>query len=145
MSEREKIPVSISVKTEVTQEHELKEFLIDVTGHMVRVGDVLYIRYEELLEGIDTPVPVTIKLLPTGEVTLIRSGEVKMKLHFAYQEKKESTYATPYGMMTIATLTNNLHISLRDEPNSGEVTIHYDLFAGEEKLGMYHLNIKFSE
>lgn len=144
VSQREKKPVSILVKTEVTQEQEFKEFLVEVKGHMVVINDVIYLRYEEIIEGIDTPVPVTIKILPDGTVTLIRSGDVKMKLNFSYEEKKETTYTTPYGMMSISTMTNHLHISLKDNPQSGSVTIEYDLFAGEEKLGMYHLMINFS-
>lgn len=145
MSQREKIPVNILVKTEVTQEEEFKEFLIEVSGHMVVINDIIYLRYEEIIEGIDTSVPVTIKILPDGTVTLIRSGDVKMKLNFSYEEKKETTYATPYGMMSISTMTNHLHVSLKNNPQSGSVKIDYDLFAGEEQLGTYHLMINFSE
>ncbi|RHH69581.1 MULTISPECIES: DUF1934 domain-containing protein [Vagococcus] len=144
MSQREKTPVNILVKTEVTQEGEFKEFLIDVNGHMVVINDVLYLRYDELLEGVDKPVPVTIKVLPDGDVTLIRSGEVKMKLNFSFEQRRETTYSTPYGMMSIFTLTNHLHVSLKDNPTSGDIAIDYDLFAGEEKLGMYHLVINFT-
>lgn len=145
MSQREKTPVNILVKTEVTQENELKDFIVDVTGHMVVINDIIYLRYEELLEGVKTAVPVTIKIHPNGEVTLIRSGEVKMKLNFSYEERRETTYATPYGMMHISTMTNHLHIRLKDKPYSGSLTIDYDLYAGEEKLGAYHLVLNYSE
>lgn len=144
VSQREKTPINILVKTEVTQEGEFKEFLIDVNGHMVVINDVIYLRYEEILEGIEKPVPVTIKIMPNGDVTLIRSGEVKMKLNFSFEERRETTYSTPYGMMSISTMTNNLRVSLRDNPISGDIMIDYDLFAGEEKLGTYHLLINFS-
>lgn len=143
MSERKKTPVNILVKTQVTQENEFKEFLVDIKGQAVTVGEVLYLRYEESLEGLEKTTPVTIKLLPTGEVTLIRTGEVKMTLHFAYEKRKESSYATPYGMMTIATYTKEMLIRKDDSESSGNIEINYDLYAGEEKLGEYQLEIRF--
>lgn len=144
MEERKSVAVAIKVKTEVYQQEEFKEYFFEVEGQMVRIGEVLYLRYEEIMEGIDTPIPVTLKILPDGEVTLIRAGEVRMKLQFAYQERKETQYSTPFGMMSIMTETNKIRVSLKDKPDSGRIQIDYDLFAGDEKLGVYHLDIEFT-
>lgn len=144
MENRKSTPIAIKIKTEVFQHDEFKEFLVEVEGQLVRIGEVLYLRYEEEMEGVEKKVPVTIKLLPTGDVTLIRAGEVRMKLHFAYQEQKDCQYNTPYGTMMISTFTNKMHVSLKDNPYSGDITCDYDLFAGNEKIGVYHLNIAFT-
>lgn len=144
MKERKATPVLIQVQTKVHQNNEELDYLVEVEGQTVKIGDVLYIRYEEMMEGIDTPVPVTIKLMPDGVVQLIRSGEVRMKLMFEYQKKLETSYNTPYGMMTIATYTKDSDIRLKDNPFSGHVKIEYDLYGGEEILGNYQLNVNFT-
>lgn len=74
MEERKSIPVIIKVKTEVFQENELKEFFMEEEGQIVRIGEVLYIRYNEQLEGVDNKVSVTMKILADGSVQLIRAG-----------------------------------------------------------------------
>lgn len=144
MEERKSIPVMIKVKTEVFQENELREFFLEEEGQIVRIGEVLYIRYNERLEGIEDKVSVTMKILADGSVQLIRSGEIRMKLKFDYQKYNETNYQTPFGTMIINTFTNNLRVSLKDQPDSGQVVIDYDLFGGDEKIGVYHLELNFT-
>lgn len=144
MEERKSVPVMIQVKTEVFQENETREFFIEEEGQVVRIGEVLYIRYNEVMEGVETPVPVTMKIMPDGSVQLIRAGEVRMKLKFDYQKSNETHYQTPFGVMWIKTFTTNLRVSLKDQPFSGSVQIDYDLFGGEEKIGVYHLELNFT-
>ncbi|MBO0476385.1 DUF1934 domain-containing protein [Vagococcus sp. DIV0080] len=144
MEERKSIPVMIKLKTEVFQENEFKEFFLEEEGQIVRIGEVLYIRYKELLDGVDNKVSVTMKILADGSVQLIRAGEVRMKLKFDYQKYNETNYQTPFGNMIIRTFTNNIRVSLKDRPYSGQVTIDYDLYGGEEKIGVYHLELNFT-
>lgn len=144
MEERKSVPVIIKVKTEVFQENELKEYFMEEEGQIVRIGEVLYVRYNEILDGLENKVPVTMKILADGSVQLIRAGDVRMKLKFDYQKFNETHYQTPFGTMWIKTFTNNIRVSLKDRPFSGEVTIDYDLFGGEEKIGVYHLELKFT-
>ena len=144
MEERKSIPVMIKVKTEVFQENELREFFMEEEGQIVRIGEVLYIRYNEQLEGVDEKVSVTMKILADGSVQLIRAGEVRMKLKFDYQKYNETNYETPFGTMWIKTFTNNIRVSLKDRPYSSQVIIDYDLFGGDEKIGVYHLDINFT-
>ena len=109
------------------------------------MGSTLYLRYEEQgAEKGDGPIPVTIKIEADGTVQLIRAATQRTRLKFNYQEKNHTNYRTPYGMMEIHTFTTNMRVSLKDQPVSGEVAIDYDLFAGEEKLGVYHLRLKFT-
>ncbi|MEG0550248.1 MAG: DUF1934 domain-containing protein [Vagococcus sp.] len=144
MEERKSIPVVIKVKTEVFQQNELKEYFFEEEGQVVRIGEALYIRYNEVMEGIEQPVPVTMKVLPDGSVQLIRAGEVRMRLKFDYQKELETNYQTPFGTMGIRTFTNNIRVSLKDRPFSGNILIDYDLYGGEEKLGVYHLELSFT-
>jgi uncharacterized beta-barrel protein YwiB (DUF1934 family) len=137
------IPVAIRLKTEVTQNNELQEFLFELSGQVVKMGDTLYIRYKEVQED-QSEVPVTMKLSPDGTIQLIRSGEMRLRLKFVYREKADTSYQTPYGVMFFSTYTNNLHFSLKDQPTSGKVSIDYYLFTAGDKIGEYKLSLEFT-
>ncbi|MHC9534534.1 YwiB family protein [Enterococcus faecalis] len=138
------VPVSIQLKTIVQQGNEQKDFFFDLEGQLVKMGDILYIRYkEELLEDTE-PTPVTIKIEPDGHVQLIRAGELRMRLRFGYQEKLDTSYRTPYGLLQISTFTHNLRVSLKDQPMSGKILVDYDLYSQTERIGEYHLELEFT-
>ena len=138
------VPVSIQLKTIVQQGNEQKDFFFDLEGQLVKMGDTLYIRYkEELLEDTE-PTPVTIKIEPDGHVQLIRASELRMRLRFGYQEKLDTSYRTPYGLLQISTFTHNLRVSLKDQPMSGKILVDYDLYSQTERIGEYHLELEFT-
>lgn len=138
------VPVSIQLKTIVQQGNEQKDFFFDLEGQLVKMGDTLYIRYkEELLEDTE-PTPVTIKIEPDGHVQLIRAGELRMRLRFGYQEKLDTSYRTPYGLLQISTFTHNLRVSLKDQPMSGKILVDYDLYSQTKRIGEYHLELEFT-
>ena len=138
------VPVSIQLKTIVQQGNEQKDFFFDLEGQLVKMGDTLYIRYkEELLEDTE-PTPVTIKIEPDGHVQLIRAGELRMRLRVGYQEKLDTSYRTPYGLLQISTFTHNLRVSLKDQPMSGKILVDYDLYSQTERIGEYHLELEFT-
>ncbi|MGM9903750.1 DUF1934 domain-containing protein [Enterococcus hirae] len=143
MERSQGVPISIQLRTKVTQQGEHQDFYFDLKGQMVKIGDTLYIRYKEIQEEL-ADVPVTIKILPDGNVQLIRAGEMRMRLKFAYRERLETSYRTPYGMIQVDTFTKKLHVSLKDRPTAGKVMIDYDLFMGLEKIGEYELRLDFT-
>lgn len=73
------IPISIHLTTNVRQAGETENFLFDLQGQAVKIGDTLYIRYKEI-QPDGTDVPVTMKIMPDGLIQLIRSGEMRMRL-----------------------------------------------------------------
>lgn len=137
------LPVAIQLKTEVKQNNETQEFLFDLQGQVVKMGDTLYIRYKETQED-GSLIPVTLKLSPDGSVQLIRSGDMRLRLKFVYREKADTSYQTPYGVMFFSTYTKDLHFSLKDQPTSGNVSVTYDLFTAGEKIGSYKLLLEFT-
>ncbi|MDN6639153.1 MAG: DUF1934 domain-containing protein [Tetragenococcus sp.] len=138
------VPVSIHLKTEVNQDGEQEEFLFDIKGQVIRMNNTLYIRYKEEQEDGSEPVSVTMKVLPDGSVQLMRAGEMRMRLKFSYHEQFETSYQTPYGVIFFSTYTKDLHFSLTDRPTAGKITIAYDLFMAEQKIGSYDLLLEFS-
>lgn len=143
MDIKDGIPAKIKVQTKVTQNNVTEDFVFDLPGQVVKMGDTLYIRYKEIQED-GQEVPVTVKVTPDSQVQLIRSGESRMRMRFAYRERMETSYKTPYGMFMITTFAEKLHISLKDRPFSGIITIDYSLFMKEEKVGEYHLVLEFT-
>lgn len=137
-------PVQIQLQTEIYQNDDKQEHFFDVEGQLVQMGSTLYLRYQEAGEDGEEPIPVTIKIEADGTVQLIRASKTRTRLRFNYQKENHSNYRTPYGMMEVRTFTNNLRVTLKDQPTSGQVSIDYDLYAGEEKLGVYHLRLAFT-
>lgn len=134
--------VKIHLETQVTQYAEPEKQVFDVMGQMVQMGSGLYLRYIEV-EG-DIEIPVTIKVEADGTITLIRAGETRTRLRFGKGERYVTNYNTPQGVVALETMTNKMQVSLRDQPFSGEIEIHYDLYLGEEKLGEYKLQLLFT-
>lgn len=134
--------IAIHLETIVQQEGETQNFVFDLDGQLVKIGDTLYIRYKE--ETAEGQVPVTIKLLPDGSLQLIRASEMRLRLKFEYKEMIESHYKTPYGMMFFSTYTHDMHVSLKDQPTAGDIAIDYDLFLGEQKAGEYQMRLTFT-
>ncbi|GAA2905921.1 DUF1934 domain-containing protein [Enterococcus pseudoavium] len=143
MNINEGIPAKIKVKTKVTQNNETEDFVFDLPGQVVKMGDTLYIRYQEI-QPDGQEIPVTVKVTPDSQVQLIRSGEARMRMRFAYREKIETSYKTQYGMFIISTYAEKLHISLKDRPFSGLITIDYSLYMKEEKVGDYQMVLEFT-
>ena len=137
------LPVSIHLETEVDQGGEHTQFIFDLMGQIVTIGDTIYIRYKETTDE-GQQVPVTLKVEPDGKVQLTRSGENRMRLKFDYRRKIETFYQTPYGQFAITTFTKDMHFSLRDTPVAGALKLDYELLAGPEKMGDYRLSLQFS-
>ncbi|MDH6364776.1 uncharacterized beta-barrel protein YwiB (DUF1934 family) [Enterococcus sp. PF1-24] len=138
------LDVSIQLRTQVTQAGEQQEFYFEVPGQVVKIGDTLYIRYKEIQEDTQAEVPVTIKILPDGAVQLIRGGEGRMRLKFAYREHLESQYRTLHGQFPITTYTHNIRFSLKDRPVAGKVVVDYDLYSMNQKIGEYQFTLDFT-
>lgn len=141
------IPIAIQLQTEIFQNGQLDEHFFDVPGQFVQIGDSLYLRYQEPVkkeDGTQESINVTFKIEPDGSVQLIRADEHRMRLRFSYQEENFTNYRTPFGILQIRTVTNNLRVTLKDRPASGNVLIDYELYAGRERLGVYHLRLKFT-
>ena len=143
MNINEGIPAKIKVHTKVTQNNETEDFVFDLPGQVVKMGDTLYIRYKEIQQD-GQEVPVTVKVMPDSQVQLIRSGETRMRMRFAYREKMETSYKTPFGIFMITTYANKMHVSLKDRPFSGIITIDYSLLMKDEKVGDYQMVLEFT-
>lgn len=139
------IPVSVKLRTKISQDNHHQSFLHESMGQAVRVGENWYIRYEENGED-QQPITVMIKLTSEGSIHLTRNGIQKTKLIFHPKLVTQSNYQTPYGIMVLTNQTHQLSVHFAENPLSGKVDIYYELFSGEENsIGKYQLHLEFKE
>lgn len=136
--------VTIHLRTLIKQNNEEEEFLYELLGQVARVGDNLYIRYQEPQENGVT-YPVTLKIFPDGQVQLVRTAQTRTRFLFNQGQVTETRYQTPYGNIELGVKTKKLHFSLKDEPISGRIEVVYDLLMATETVGNYFFELVFLE
>lgn len=142
------IEVKVNLKTTITVNNEKEVHVFNVSGQAVKMGETLYLRYEEHYEletGESLKIPVTMKFEADGVMHLTRAAEQRIKMSFDLTKPQATNYRTPYGMMMIDVVTTKAHLVLNDNPVTGEAIIDYQLKAGTEKLGDYQLDLRFTE
>ncbi|AQW21716.1 hypothetical protein PL11_007180 [Lentilactobacillus curieae] len=136
------LPVQIHLRTDILQDGKKANYVFDMEGQLVEIGDAIYIRYDEETDG--DPIPVTIKIMNSGDVKITRAGENRSQLMFSEGKRISAVYKTPYGPLDIQTVTPGLEIDLLENPLRGNVDISYLLYAGQELLGKYNISLQFT-
>jgi len=139
------IPVGIHLTTHTVQDGQSSDYALDVEGQIVQIGETIYLRYQEPdSEDEDGNVPVTIKFLPNGDVTLTRNGTNRLRMHFSAGKRIRATYRTPYGLIPVETVTPRLRVGFHQRPFGGSASIDYLLYVGEQLLGNYEIRLQFT-
>ncbi|WP_283679357.1 DUF1934 domain-containing protein [Lentilactobacillus sp. Marseille-Q4993] len=134
--------VQIHLETTTIQDGKSQDYVLDVDGQLVEIGNTLYLRYKEDNDG--KKVPVTIKILPSGDLKITRTAENKSQLLFSQGKRVSAVYRTPYGAVDIETVTPSMEISLFDNPLRGDIKVDYLLYGGSELLGKYNISLQFT-
>lgn len=139
------MPVGIHLETHVKQDGETTDYLLDVEGQIIQIGRTIYLRYQEPQDGpTSEEVPVTIKFRADGDVSLTRSGENRLRMHFSAGKRIAAHYKTPYGIVPVETVTPHLNVAFHDRPFGGRLSVDYRLYAGEQLLGNYSIRLQFT-
>lgn len=118
-----------------------KEVMVTISGfqmaetdedtiEMVHVGEyyerngTYYILFDELLEGISTPVKNIIKI-KRGSLEVQKKGPVVVNMVFEEGKSQSCTYAMPYGSFLMKITTNGVQI--HEEEKLLEVSASYRL------------------
>ncbi|AEV94538.1 hypothetical protein PECL_215 [Pediococcus claussenii ATCC BAA-344] len=141
---RDGVPIEIHLETFVEQEGEETHLVFDEQGQLFKMGNSIYLRYQENNPETGENIPVTMKIDNGESILLTRSAEAEMRLRFANGKRIEARYRTPYGILPIQTVTPMLDVRLRDRPFAGVVNIDYQLFAGEQHIGNYKIRLQFT-
>ncbi|SFC73418.1 Uncharacterized beta-barrel protein YwiB, DUF1934 family [Alkalibacterium subtropicum] len=136
------LPAEIKMETSYVQNGETHHHSFEETGRVVYMNNSYYIRFEEAHE-LGT-VPVTIKINPDGVVQLIRRGEQTTRFVFDSDRETESNYRTPAGIIPLTVTTDDIRVSYYDRPFAGRIWVDYTLSANQQKLGDYHIRLRFT-
>ncbi|MER2063908.1 MAG: DUF1934 domain-containing protein [Alkalibacterium sp.] len=136
------LPAEIKMETSYVQNGETHHHSFEETGRVVYMNSSYYIRFEEAHE-LGT-VPVTIKINPDGVVQLIRHGEQTTRFVFDSDRETESNYRTPAGIIPLTVTTDDIRVSYYDRPFAGRIWVDYSLSVNQQKLGDYHIRLRFT-
>jgi uncharacterized beta-barrel protein YwiB (DUF1934 family) len=138
----DQIPVKVTVKTAIYSGSEKETFELTTFGRYYKKASSSYLQYDEVMEEGD--VHTTVKI--TGnEVLILRSGAIKMRLHFLLNKKTPGNYKTPYGLLETSALTKRLETDFNEEKQEGHVDLLYDMAIQGSNAGTYHLTINYKE
>lgn len=136
------LPAEIKMETSYVQNGETHHHSFEENGRVVYMNSSYYIRFEEAHEL--GSVPVTIKINPDGVVQLIRRGEQTTRFVFDSNQETESNYRTPAGIMPLTVTTDDIRVSYYDRPFAGRIWVDYSLSANQQKIGDYHIRLRFT-
>ncbi|MCM0599603.1 DUF1934 domain-containing protein [Periweissella fabalis] len=137
------IPVKVEIKTHIEQDGKAESFSFNETGQYFKMGDTVYIRYQET--NPIGKIPVTMKLAGDGTAQIRRHASSDLRLVFNPNEPVTTKYSTPAGLMDITTRTKMVNFTYQDAPLNGGAQIDYELITGEEVVGQYKIRLHFTE
>ncbi len=129
--------VNITTQQIVKQNDQKDKFVHKTQGVWIKRKSE-YIRYEEQIE--DTKVNVTIKFVDDG-VKIIRKGDIHMTLHFVEGQDTMTYYHIPEGKMVLSVHTLSILHFVTDQ--GGKLKVHYELYQGDEKMGIYQYEMNY--
>ncbi|WP_169809859.1 DUF1934 domain-containing protein [Neobacillus mesonae] len=136
------IPVKVTVKTTIDETDPME---LIVFGRYFQKENASYLQYEEVLEEVGTVR--TIVKVSEGEMLILRSGAIKMRLPFQLQQKLTGSYEMPFGVFETATLARKMEFVPSQEQEhghaAGQIEIVYDFEMQGSHAGTYHLQIHF--
>ena len=120
----DQIPVKVTVSTAIYSGSEKETFELTTFGRYYKKANSSYLQYDEAMEEGD--VHTTVKI-SENDVLIMRSGAIKMRLHFLLNKKTHGNYKTPYGLLETSAVTKRLDTDFNDENQEGHVDLLYDM------------------
>ncbi|RXT08720.1 DUF1934 domain-containing protein [Ammoniphilus sp. CFH 90114] len=124
--------VTIHITTNIKQQGQKLEQTC--SGKLFPKGEGWYLVYKEDL-GENQEVSSTIKL-SKEQVTIIRTGSIRMRQEYIPGQWTEGKYEGPFGMMWMETKTDHIDFSER------HMSLSYQLKLNGEDMGRYEVAMK---
>ena len=80
-----------------------------------------------------------------GEVLILRSGAVGMRLHFKEGKTTPGTFQSLYGLLQTEAETKRVDILMDEQIRQGRLGIVYDFKIQGSSAGTYYMNIDYKE
>ncbi len=90
-----------------------------------------YILYDEVMEGMDTPIKSMIKI-KKGEMHLNKKGAINVSMDFLEHKKTLSNYVTPFGTIVIGIEAES--VRLEEEEKRIVIDVDYAMDVNYEHL-----------
>lgn len=131
--------VLVSIKgMQVLAAQEEDEVEVITSGNYLQKDGTHYIRYEEVIEGMEGTIRNLIKLNGQSmEVT--RKGITNTHMIFEKNKKNETYYNTPFGSLLVGISATS--IDVKDESEQIDVTVQYALDVNYEHMADCTINM----
>ncbi len=120
------------------------EVEVVTSGNYLQKNGKHYIRYEEVVEGMDGTIQNLIKL-DGNSMEVTRKGLTSTHMIFEKNKKNETYYNTPFGSLLVGISATN--IDVKDYREQIDVTIQYALDINYEHMAdcTINMNIRSKE
>lgn len=110
-------------------------------GEYYSRGNSHYVLYEEIVEGLESPVKNMIKFSP-GEMHLSKKGAINVNMDFVENQKNLTDYRTPFGNIVIGLEASR--VSFEEEEKRMTLQVDYTLDVNYEYLAdcKIHIDIR---
>ncbi len=133
--------VQIKVDTLIEVGGQKETFELAARGQYRRKGESIYLQYDEVLE--EGTVHTTVKI-KGGEVLILRSGAVSMRMQFREGKTVPGTFQSSYGLLQMEADTKQVDIRM-GQIGQGRLGIVYDCRIQGTFAGTYYMNIDYKE
>lgn len=110
-------------------------------GSCKKIGDMYYIRYEELQEGFTQKSDVLIKAKP-GYLEMTKKGLINVHMVISSGETHQTNYTTPFGNLLFSIRGKNIAVYEAEE--GIKVHAKYDMDVNYEYLSENDIRIEAS-
>lgn len=111
---------------------------IITAGQYYFKNDSHYIIYEEIQEGFMEPTKNMIKI-KQDQLEIVKKGVTNANMHFIANEKKLSSYMTPFGELMIGLYTKQVNIL--EQADKMLITIDYELDINYDHVSDCHITM----
>ncbi|MBB5174124.1 DUF1934 domain-containing protein [Texcoconibacillus texcoconensis] len=138
-----KVPVKIEMKTVIHDEGRQHTNRWFAAGELFEKSSGLFLRFDEQTDD-NASIRQTIKA-QTGEMTVIRNGDVEMKQRFISNQETEGMYQSPYGPLSMVTKTKHVDVEWDPVQKTGSLHVGYELFLQGQEAGYHDMQVKIKE
>lgn len=132
--------VYVEINGSVTADGETDRMSYSTEGSLYKKAGKYYIHYTEGEILGARECRTTIKVNPSGVVTMLRSGETNTQMIFEAGRRHISCYETDYGNLTVSVTADDVNINMDD--NGGSLDIYYNLSINSVTNSKNHVNVK---
>ncbi|SDB81620.1 Uncharacterized beta-barrel protein YwiB, DUF1934 family [Pelagirhabdus alkalitolerans] len=140
--QQNKWPVSIMLETRIDDGEDQEVIKVEASGDWIASSERTVLFFNEESDDGVVKTMITVK---DDQVTIKRSGSVKMTQHFDMKKNTENVYRHAYGTMHVETKTDKIHFEPLDEKGRGYLQLDYDATINQEQTRTHQLRLQIEE